>query len=160
MPRAGLPLTAALDEDGLARVVEGIRLKHRVAAKLILSGGAPPGQTPSALGYAALARSLGVDDSSIVVISDPLDTRQEAAAVAALLGTSPFLLVTSAYHMPRAMWLMERAGARPIPAPTGQRANRSRASWREWLPSGGGLRKTERALHEYVGLAALAVGAE
>jgi len=53
---------------------------------------------------------------------------------------------------------MRRAGVQPIPAPTGQLVSGADAlDWRAWLPNSGGLRKTERALHEYAGLAALAV---
>jgi uncharacterized SAM-binding protein YcdF (DUF218 family) len=159
MPRDGVPITAALDEEGLTRVVEGIRLWHRFGtARLVLSGGAPSGETPAAFGYAALARSLDVNSTSMIILSSPLDTRDEATAVAALIGTTPFILVTSAFHMPRAMRLMERAGAHPIPAPTGQRVDRSKNSARDWLPGSGGLSKTERALHEYIGLAALRMG--
>jgi uncharacterized SAM-binding protein YcdF (DUF218 family) len=157
VPRGSIPVTAALDADGLARVVEGIRLERRLgAATLILSGGAPGGGTPSATGYAVLARALGIDDSSIVVLPTPLDTGQEAEEVKRRIGSAPFLLVTSAYHMPRAMWLMTRAGTRPQPAPTGHMGGS--VTWRDWLPGAGGLGKTERALHEYIGLAALAVG--
>jgi hypothetical protein len=55
--------------------------------------------------------------------------------------------------------MMERAGAHPIPAPTGQLVRRSAlADLGAWFPSSRGLRKTERALHEYLGLTALAVG--
>lgn len=160
VPRGGVPITAALDEDGLVRIVEGVRLARRLGAvRLVVSGGAPSGQAAPALGYAKLARELGVDDASLVVLDDSLDTAAEARSVAALIGSDPFVLVTSAYHMPRAMRLMERAGARPIPAPTGQLANEPATSgWRGLLPTSGGLSKTERALHEYLGLAALAAG--
>ena len=161
-PRDGIPVTAALDEDGLVRIVEGVRLMRRLGAvKLVVSGGAPPGRTPPAFGYAKLARGLGVDDASLVVLSGSLDTSAEARSVAALLGAAPFILVTSAYHMPRAMRLMERAGAHPFPAPTGQLVNESaNGGWSSLLPTSGGLGKTERALHEYLGLAALAVGVD
>lgn len=160
MPRHGIPVTAALDEDSLVRVVEGIRLVRRLGAvKLVVSGGAPPGYTPTALGYAELARGLGVGDASLVVLDRPLDTDAEAHAVASLLGETPFLLVTSAYHMPRAMRLMRRAGAHPISAPTGQRVGASpRTGLHRLLPTSAGLRNTELALHEYLGLAALAAG--
>jgi uncharacterized SAM-binding protein YcdF (DUF218 family) len=126
---------------------------------LVVSGGAPPGRVAPALGYAELARGLGVDEASLIVLSAALDTDAEARDVAALVNDEPFLLVTSAYHMPRAVRLMERAGAHPIPAPTGQRVNETAGGrWRGWLPTSGGLRETERALHEYLGLAAIAVG--
>lgn len=159
-PGGNIPVTAALNQDGLVRIVEGVRLARRLGAvRLIVSGGAPPGQTPSALGYAELARGLGIDDSALLVLDAPLDTGAEARSVAALIGAAPFILVTSAYHMPRAMRLMKRAGAHPIPAPTGQLAREpANHGWREWLPNSGGLGKTERAVHEYLGLAALAAG--
>jgi uncharacterized SAM-binding protein YcdF (DUF218 family) len=104
-----------------------------------------------------MARELGVEDASMTVLDKPLDTAAEAQAVAALLGDAPFILVTSAYHMPRAVRLMRRAGARPISAPTDQRAGDPIAHyWSYFLPSSAGLRRTEFALHEYLGLAALA----
>ncbi len=160
-PHDHVPITAALDGDGLARVVEGVRLARRLgAARLIVSGGAPPGQMAPAIGYAELARGLGVPDESILMSAQALDTSAEARAVAKLLGKAPFILVTSAYHMPRAMRLMRRAGTNPIPAPTGQRVVRGRGFWSRLYPSSGSLGSTERALHEYLGLLALAVGLE
>ena len=130
-------------------------------ARLIVSGGNErPGYAPAA-GYAELARAFGVAESALVILDDSLDTGDEAVAVANLLGASPFILVTSAYHMPRAMRLMERAGANPIPAPTQQRTDGSGdLNWYEWLPSGGGLRRTEEAVHEYLGLMALTLGVD
>lgn len=158
-PRTGIPVTGALDEDGLARVVEGVRLvRARGIAKLVVSGGAVTGETPSALGYAMLARSLGVDAASLVVLDDSLDTTDEARAIATVVGAARFILVTSAYHMPRAVRLMRRAGLHPIPAPTAQRvAEASGFRPGRWLPSSRGLRKSEHALHEYLGLVALAL---
>jgi uncharacterized SAM-binding protein YcdF (DUF218 family) len=161
-PRDGVPVTAALDQDGLVRIVEGVRLLRRLgAARLVLSGGAAPGETPPAFGYAKLARDLGLDDASLVVLNGSLDTGAEARSVAALIGAAPFILVTSAYHMPRAMRLMKRAGAHPIPAPTGQLVNElANHTWRSFLPTSNGMSKTERALHEYLGIAAAAAGVD
>ena len=160
VPRDDAPLTAAIDREGLVRIVEGIRLARKVpSATLVVSGGAPPGSVPSALGYAELARELGVSGDAMIVIDTPLDTTAEARAVVDRVGQAPFLLVTSAYHMPRAMRRMEAAGARPIPAPTGQLASPSlRLSPRDFLPASAGLSKSERAVREYVGLLALALG--
>lgn len=158
-PRSSIPVSAALDEDSLRRIVEGVVLARRLEARLVVSGGAPVGRTPAALGYAALARELGIDDSSLVVLDQPLNTAEEAKAVAALLNDTPFILVTSAYHMPRAMRLMEDAGAHPIPAPAGHQMKKSANNPLLWLvPSSIGLRNTEMALHEYLGFIALALG--
>jgi len=159
-PHDGVPITAALDQDGLVRVVEGVRLaRHPQIRKLILSGGAPAGQPAPARGYAELARDLGMEESRLISVATPQDTAAEAREIARLLGEQPFILVTSAYHMPRAMRLMARAGAHAIAAPTGQLTGGAQSnSWRQWLPDSGGLAKCERALHEYLGLAALELG--
>ncbi len=156
-PHNGIPVTAALYGDGLVRIVEGIRLVRQMpGATLIVSGGAVDGP-PAASGYAQLAIDLGLEKSSVTALTDPLDTASEARDVVALIGAQPFLLVTSASHMPRAMRLMQRAGARPIPAPTLQRAS-ANYNWHLFLPSSDGLRDSEHALHEYLGLAAMSVG--
>jgi uncharacterized SAM-binding protein YcdF (DUF218 family) len=158
-PRRDVPVTGTFSEDGLARIAEGVRLSLRFAIRpLVVSGGAPAGVTPSALGYARFARELGVPNASIVILDRPLDTNQEAHAVAQLLGDSRFLLVTSASHMPRAMLLMKRAGAQPVAAPTGHRTGgRVGSLWHNLIPSAGALRSTELALHEYLGLAAVSL---
>jgi uncharacterized SAM-binding protein YcdF (DUF218 family) len=156
-PRDHIPVSGALESDGLARIVEGVRLaRSRPDARLLVSGGAPPGFATSASGYALLAAELGIQPSALILLDHALDTAQEARDVEALLGRAPFILVTSAYHMPRAMRLMRRAGANPLPAPTGQMAQAQPGLQRFGLiPGSGGLRKTEAALHEYWGLAAL-----
>ncbi len=160
VPRDGIPVTAAIAEDGLVRIVEGVRIFRQLrAAHLLVSGGARAGQTPSALGYAILARDLGVAPESLIVLDRPLDTDEEAHAIAGLIGQAPFVLVTSAYHMPRAMRLMLGLNLHPIPAPTGQIAGASSSDdWRRYVPNSAELRKTERALHEYFGSVALAAG--
>ncbi len=158
-PRDGIPVTAALDAAGLVRIVEAIRLMRRLGlGKLVVSGSAPPGHGHPALGYAELARGLGVPDSSLVVLDQAQNTTGEARAVRELLGQRAFILVTSAAHMTRAMRAMQRVGAKPIPAPTGQLFNDSPAEWTDLLPSSGGLEKVEAALHEYLGLAAQMAG--
>lgn len=161
-PRDAFPVTAALGSEGLARIVEGVRLARVFPeAKLVVSGGAVGGYQPSALGYAALARELGVDATRLIIIDSPRDTGEEVAAVVKLLGATPFVLVTSASHMPRAMQLMSAAGARALAAPTAHRADPARAwTWRWLLPLASALRGSEVAFHEYIGLLALSMGVQ
>jgi uncharacterized SAM-binding protein YcdF (DUF218 family) len=161
-PRENLPITAALSGDGLSRIAEGVRLAMRYpSAKLIVSGGAPHGGAPSALGYARFAKEFGLAQDRLVISANALDTRQEAREVAKRYPHERFILVTSAGHMPRSMALMEREGLHPIPAPTAQRTagNVTVDHWQSiFLPSSLGLAKTEAAWHEYLGLAALSLG--
>lgn len=159
-PHDRIPLTGALDADGLARIVEGVHWANsRPNSRLLVSGGAPPGFSPGAWGYAQLAEEFGVPQSGLIVMDHALNTAQEARDVVAVLGHSRFILVTSAYHMPRAMRLMRRAGAAAVPAPTGQMVHAQRALERFGLiPGSRGLHKTETALHEYLGLLAIGMG--
>jgi uncharacterized SAM-binding protein YcdF (DUF218 family) len=161
VPRAGIPITARIPGDGLARVAEGVRLAKRYGnVRLVLSGGVPPGYglEPSAHGYAIFARDMGIDPASIVMLDQPLTTSEEARALSKLFGQSPFLLVTSASHMKRAMKLFDGTGARPIAAPTSQRAGSSQGFGGTWLPSSGNLGTTQMALHEYLGILAISAG--
>jgi uncharacterized SAM-binding protein YcdF (DUF218 family) len=159
-PRPGLPITAELDAVGIVRLAEGIRLLRQLpGAHLIVSGGALHGEPPVAEGYARAAAALGVPPESIIAIDTPRDTAEEIDAIRARVGDEPGLLVTSAAHMTRAMAYSSKAGLRAVPAPTDNlSASDPRAP--AWIPapSGTALRKTETALHEYLGLLAFELG--
>lgn len=118
-------------------------------------GGSRIGGPSSAQGYAEAAVALGVSPEAVVRLDHPLDTAQEARAVAALLGDEPFLLVTSASHMARSMRHFRYVGLDPLPAPTFHKAgDPPPRRLGHWLPSARHLRKSERALYEYMGLLA------
>lgn len=61
------------------------------------------------------------------------------------------LLVTHAYHMPRALHAFERAGLRPIAAPHGFLGTPSPESLLGWLPSAAGVGANWLAAHEGIG---------
>lgn len=108
-----------LSEGTLIRLAEGIRLaRDYPEARLILSGGAAFGSVSEASMMKASARALGFDTTRIVLEERSLDTDDQAQAMASMTGGRPFALVTSAYHMPRAMRLFEDRGLAPVPAPT------------------------------------------
>jgi uncharacterized SAM-binding protein YcdF (DUF218 family) len=160
-PRQGIPVTAALDSVAMVRLIEGIRLlRQQPQAILVLSGGAVGEQPPVSAGYAEAAMALGVRAESILQMNDVLDTAAEIRTLHTLAGDATVVLVTSAAHMPRAMEYCELFGVAAIAAPTGHLAQPvGSGSWHTWLlPTSGGLRKTETALHEYLGLLAMRVG--
>ena len=150
-----LAITSQLVDSGVIRVTEGVRLYRQIAnGRLVVTGGSAFSDWHPADGYAELALALGVPGTDLVVLNAPRDTAEEARAVAALLDDAePFLLVTSASHMARSMLHFRRAGLDPVAAPTRHkslRANRSDPAY--WIPNATHLRKTERALYEYMGL--------
>ena len=158
-PDADGSATSRLNDSAAIRLMEGLRLLRVLseADLVVLGGNRREGEAPVARGYAAAATEMGVSPERIVVLDTPTDTAQEAYAVREVLGGGErFLLVTSASHMPRAVEHFERVGLSPIPAPTHFLTGRSAPErFSYWVPSGGNLRKTERAVYEYLGLLAL-----
>ncbi len=73
-----------------------------------------------------------------------------------LVGNEPFVLVTSAAHMPRAVRTFHRAGLDPIPYPVDFHILGD-YRWEDWLPNTDNLVTLERALKEYLGLAFYAI---
>ncbi len=70
---------------------------------------------------ADLAIELGLDKRDIVEESAALDTEDQAILIKKIVGKDKFILVTSAFHMPRSMAFFRKNGMDPIPAPTGHR---------------------------------------
>jgi uncharacterized SAM-binding protein YcdF (DUF218 family) len=160
------PASAQLGSESLFRLVEGIRLYRALPdARLHLSGwgGADPRSNAQVMAEAAVA--MGVPRDHIVEAPTPRDTAEEAAVFAAFLEARgeegrPFLLVTSAAHLPRAMGYFEAEGLRPIPAPAQAYAlERERAGYLRFLPSSRNYLKVERAMYEAAGAVAAWVGA-
>ena len=154
-PEAPWPVTSQINDSAVVRLMEGIRLYRAVpGARLIATGGNRRGGDPAAWGYAQAAMQLGVPEGDIVTLDTPEDTAQEAAAVRDLLGAGEgFYLVTSASHMYRAVRHFHTVGLEPTPAPTRHKTAREtpdRLGY--WVPKAQHLRKTERALYEYMGL--------
>lgn len=143
-----------LINNSLPRVAEGIRLyRGHPGAKIVFTGAAA-GNNPvsSAETAARVALSLGVPAQDIIVLDQPRDTRQEAASVKKLVGSAPFLLVTSANHLPRAMVFFQAEGLSPLPAPANQLAISSPLnSWEKALPSPLWLGHADRAWYETLG---------
>jgi uncharacterized SAM-binding protein YcdF (DUF218 family) len=150
----GMPATSQLSSSALGRIVEAVRLLRVLPdARLIVSGPGEPGRPSHAAVLAQAARSLGVDPARITLIETALDTEDEAAAVAAIVGGAPVALVTSAWHMPRAALLFRRTGTDFLACPADFEA---RAGPRTHLGDLGwdseSLERSTFAVHEWLGL--------
>jgi uncharacterized SAM-binding protein YcdF (DUF218 family) len=145
-----VPPTSRLGAITALRVVEGVRLFHLLPAQpaLIMSGGGPllVGED-----MVAFARCLGVPDAKLIAEATSLDTFGNAREVKLIVQEAPFLLVTSASHLPRAMIIFQALGLRPIPAPADFNLP-ERFSVSDFFPSGKYLTKMDAAIHEYFGL--------
>jgi uncharacterized SAM-binding protein YcdF (DUF218 family) len=83
------------------------------------------------------------------------NTFENAADVAAILkpaGIDTVLVVTQAWHMPRAKWSFEHAGLHAIPAPAKRFYMGTDIDWIELLPDYSSFELSFFALHEGLGL--------
>lgn len=144
----------SLSPTAVQRLAEGIRLYRLVPGRqLITSGYSRYDDTTNAERMAEVAVELGIPPQDIRMQSTPKDTNEEAAAMHDYIGTEPFLLVTSASHMPRAMTLFESRGMRPIAAPADVMIKgRQFRGFEDFMPGGENLHNSERAIHEYAGI--------
>jgi uncharacterized SAM-binding protein YcdF (DUF218 family) len=105
------------------------------------------------------AMDLGLPKKHLLATDKVLNTAAEAVAIADLLrkreGVSVpprVLLVTSAYHMRRALMLFERAGFEVIPFRVDFQVSEGRKmTVLDFMPQGDSLRQTETALREVYG---------
>jgi uncharacterized SAM-binding protein YcdF (DUF218 family) len=137
------------------RAIFGLELARRYDLPLVFTGGVGydvRGEGSEADAAESLWLALGVDKSRVKLESESLDTKGNAFGVAAMTNGEPILLVTSAFHMPRAVLSFRRAGVEVVPAPTEYRAKRSRLTWADFLPDTAKMEMTRLALHEYIGL--------
>lgn len=143
-----------LINNSLPRLNEGIRLWLANPGSKMIFTGAPAKNNPvsTAEAGARVAESLGVPRSAIITLDSPKDTEEEAAAVKQAIGNAPFLLVTSASHLPRAMIFFEHAGLHPLPAPANQLAVDAPLNpWERAIPSPVWLMHSDRVGYETLG---------
>ena len=149
-----LPLTARLSQSSLSRLIEGIRLHRAIpGSTLLLSGGPVFNRVPEAQAMAELAQELGVPISDIVLEDKSMDTEGQARAIRGFVADQPFVLVTSASHLPRAMALFRKQGMRPIPDGANYLIKRGQEGNPEgFFPGSRGLEKWETLAHESLGM--------
>ena len=127
-----------------------LRLYHKINdVKIITSGYKGNKKIPEAIRTANILQELGIPKNDIIIHAKPKDTKEEAIKTKELLGEAPFILVTSAYHMTRAMAIFQKEGLHPIAAPADIKIINNKYFS---IPSGNNIKKTEIALHEYLGL--------
>lgn len=142
-----------------ARLTTGVALARRFpGARLIFTGGnaalSPNGSTEAA-GVRDLWLSLGVPQDRMTFEAKSRNTWENAIYTRRLVDPKPdqtFLLVTSAWHMPRAMGTFRRAGFKVIAYPVDYRTY---GDARDFLLARLGLDQImmlEYAVHEWIGL--------
>ena len=142
-----VPVTSQLGEDSMVRVAEGIKLwRENPGCKLVFSAGSINEPVPEAEVMSRVAQALGMGQQDILLESESRDTEESAKAVASMVQKEPFLLVTSASHMPRSMAMFKKLELNPIAAPTDYLVKNGGGGFPfSFYPDSGSLKKSERA---------------
>jgi len=145
------PLSSQLASASLKRVIEGIVIHNKIEdSKIIFTGYEARTDISQAQMNAKMAEALNILPEDILINPLPKDTKEEALFTKTVVGSEPFILVTSASHMPRAMILFESLGLHPIAAPTNFYKSEFRGYFR--APSAHALYISTIAIHEYIGI--------
>ncbi len=131
-------------------------LHHRTGLPVISSGGSPKetGVSEAELARRVLQQEFG---AKVLAVEERSRTTWDNAFMTGELlkreGIERVLLVTHAWHMPRALEIFWQAGVDAVPAPTAYAHTQRRGKLSEdLLPSAVALNDSTQALHEYLGL--------
>lgn len=147
-------LTAASD-----RLWQAARLYHDgVSRRIIVSGGSfatleGNKSAPEAEAMRIFLLDLGVPSDAIVLEGQSRDTIENIQNVRTIVKDGRVLLVTSAYHMLRAMRIATAAELHATPYPVDFHGlNLPVTSWRNWTFSAAAMEDANLALHEILAL--------
>ena len=149
--------TGTPSEEMSCRILTAVRAQRQLGVPVIVSGGAVfAGQPAEAPVVRRFLLDLGVPAGQVIVEARSRDTRENARYCREILAGSGFtrpLLVTSAYHMPRALRAFRAVGVTVTPLPAQFATGGDKPSlWVQWLPDANALHRSSQALHEYLGL--------
>lgn len=157
LAQRGMPLSLT----SAARVLAAAdAARHYPGAKLVFSGGS--GQLIKGTGTEAdvarvIFRQAGIDPSSVIFESRSANTWENIVLSRQLVSPKSresWLLVTSAFHMPRAMGVAQKLGWKMMPWPSDYLTGKDYAGPEFPSSFSANLNQFELAVHEWMGLAA------
>lgn len=148
------PRESRLSPEAESRLVQGYLIARELALPIVVSGGRVldgEGVPTEADVAARRLRELGMNSDRIILEPRARTTAENAWYTAENLGFSEVIVVTSAWHMRRALLSFAAVGvtAHPMPAPT----HADIRPWRPYmlLPSIGALKESTIVLREKIG---------
>ena len=143
------------------RIIVGIILtKKHPEARLIVTGGSGNLKRDEKFKEAdyleKLSLALGIDKERMLIERNSRNTHEHAAEMATLLPKNgQWVLITSAFHMPRSFGCFKNKGLNVIPYPVDYKTKLtmfSNLSLTSFLPTPGNITIFSIALHEWLGL--------
>jgi uncharacterized SAM-binding protein YcdF (DUF218 family) len=156
---------SALGDSSLRRISYAARLAKRAPDLPVYTTGdlpLPGGQPTGALMATRLSEGFGIAAERITAETGASNTAGHAPKLKPLLGDRrTVVLITTAWHMPRAVGVFRAHGFDPIPAPTDYQVDHGRPlHFLDLLPSADSLSDSADAFHEYLGLTWYAIRGE
>lgn len=149
-----------LDADA-ARMTAGFELARRYpSARLVYAGGSagfPFEGPPEAISARELWLSLGLPAERMLFEAKSRNTWENAVYTRELVKPKPgetWLLVTSAWHMPRSVGIFRRAGFPVVPYPVAYRTYGDGRDFRLTTPAIENLSELDFGMREWIGLLA------
>jgi uncharacterized SAM-binding protein YcdF (DUF218 family) len=142
--------------DAVDRVLAGIDLfKENKAPLLIFTKGQYPWSkgVPEGEYLKKFSIKLGIQEKNILLTDIVHNTEQEAISVKKLLNKNDIsvILVTSAYHMPRAKKVFESVDLKVVPFAVDFRSSTKKITLMDFIPSVGSLNGTSKFVREIIG---------
>ena len=141
--------------DSVDRFFAGLDLfNNNKSPILILTRGKMPWSVGIAEGeyLKELAIKYGVSEENIILTDEVQNTDQEAKAIKEILTEdAKIILVTSAFHMPRAEKVFKAANINLIPYPVDFQNSKSKTTMMDFIPSAGSLFDTSHFVREMIG---------
>lgn len=139
----------------LGRLREAAALYHARPLPILLTGGvaANDAESTAALMARSLERDFGIRPAWLEQRSNnTFENTTYSASILKAHGISRVIVVTQAWHLPRAIWSFEHAGIAAIPAPVERVYPGSGIDWNEFDPDYASFARSFFALHEMMGL--------
>ena len=141
--------------DSVDRFFAGLDLfNNNKSPILILTRGKMPWSVGIAEGeyLKELAIKYGISEENIILTDEVQNTDQEAKAIKKILTeNAKIILVTSAFHMPRAEKVFKAANINLIPFPVDFQNSKSKTTMMDFIPSAGSLFDTSHFVREMIG---------
>lgn len=141
--------------DMLERTVTAVRIQKRLNVPIIVTGGVVfKGKAAEAPIVKRFLVDLGVPSERVIIEDKARDTIENAKYSKEICEKNGYknpILVTSAYHMKRAVLSFKKVDMDVLPFPAGFRTwKNKRYGWESYLP--GSFGDVNTAIHEYLGL--------
>lgn len=142
-----------LANSGWERLLVAVKTVRQVEGELIIAGGPPKGagSEPIAVTMQNVVLDMGIDLKAVTAEKTSINTFENLANLKEKIEKKPFIMVTSASHLPRAMMIAEKLGLEAIPQPADFLTGRI-TGIRRFVPTAVTILHWDVILHEFVGI--------